>query len=80
MKTLTILLLTAVLTGCGAPKGTYFNHEGFAQDMQRTQAMQRQQSILNTNVTGVQTTDNQCVARCTKTGTQYGLCVKNCTY
>lgn len=80
MKTFFIAILATVLSGCAVTGQDIANN--FASGLQAaTQAPQTQPySNFSTNVTGIQTTDNQCVARCTKAGNQYGLCVKNCSY
>lgn len=83
MKTLLIIILATVLSGCANMASPEFA-KNFAAGLQgATQSGQTQSqsySDFSTNVTGIKTVDNQCMAQCAKQGYQYGLCVKSCSY
>lgn len=82
MKTITILLLATVLTGCAGPNGQQFMQK-FGEGMQYQAAMQQQQAQQNQRAyqpIKSEQMDFQCFQNCQQAGYQYGLCKSKCSY
>jgi hypothetical protein len=78
MKTLILLTLATLLTGCAAPNGQQFMQK-FGEGMQYQSQYMQQNQRAYTPVTQARL-DNQCFQNCTQQGYQYGLCQSKCTY